>query len=155
IGDEGTGKSTLLRYLNGDNEINQFVSVKGDYANRFKKIVYLPQILPLEFEEYTINNFIYKDEDPNLMRYDLLYKVTGELSFTQDKIHSDQLMSTLLGGEKIKIQMVKMLMQDPDLLLLDEPTNDLDIQTIHWLENFIKNSSLTIVFVSHDETLLT
>ena len=49
IGDEGTGKSTLLRYLNGDNEINQFVSVKGDYANRFKKIVYLPQILPLEF----------------------------------------------------------------------------------------------------------
>lgn len=155
IGDEGTGKSTLLRYLNGDNEINQFVSVKGDYANRFKKIVYLPQILPLEFEEYTINNFIYKDEDPNLMRYDLLYKVAGELSFPQDKIHSDQLMSTLSGGEKIKIQLVKMLMQDPDLLLLDEPTNDLDIQTIHWLENFIKNSSLTIVFVSHDETLLT
>lgn len=101
IGDEGTGKSTLLRYLNGDNEINQFVSVKEDYANRFKKIVYLPQILPLEFEEYTINNFIYKDEDPNLMRYDLLYKVAGELLFPQDKIHSDQLMSTLSGGEKI------------------------------------------------------
>ena len=75
------------------------------------------------------------------MRYDLLYKVAGELSFPQDKIHSDQLMSTLSGGEKIKIQMVKMLMQDPDLLLLDEPTNDLDIQKIHWLENFIKNSS--------------
>lgn len=154
IGDEGTGKSTLLRYLNDDKEIHRFVSVKGDYVKHFKKVVYLPQMLPLELEEYTINDFIYKDEDPNLMRYDLLYKVAGELSFPQDKIHSNQLMSTLSGGEKIKIQLIKMLMQDPDLLLLDEPTNDLDSQTIHWLENFIINSSLTIVFVSHDETLL-
>src|SRR5699024_5371121 len=131
------------------------VSVKGDYVNHFKKVVYLPQMLPLELEEYTINDFIYKDEDPNLMRYDLLYKIAGDVAFPQDKIHSNQRMNTLSGGEKIKIQLVKMLMQDPDLLLLDEPTNDLDIQTIHWLENFIKNSSLTIVFVSHDETLLT
>lgn len=111
--------------------------------------------MPLELEEYTINDFIYKDEDPNLMRYDLLYKIAGDVAFPQDKIHSNQRMNTLSGGEKIKIQLVKILMQDPDLLLLDEPTNDLDIQTIHWLENFIKNSSLTIVFVSYDETLLT
>lgn len=154
IGDEGTGKSTLLRYLNNDLDIHHFVSVKGEYVNHFKKVVYLPQILPIAFEEYSINDFIYTGEEPNLMRYDLLYKAAGELAFPPNKIHSDQLMGTLSGGEKIKIQLIKMLMQDPDLLLLDEPTNDLDIQTIEWLEDFIKNSPLTIVYISHDETLL-
>lgn len=47
-----------------------------------------------------------------------------------------------------------MLFEKNDILLLDEPTNDLDIETLRWLEDFIINSKLPIIFVSHDETLL-
>lgn len=154
IGDEGTGKSTLLRYINNDKEVFEFVSIESEKTNHFQKIGYLPQIMPKSHESLTIQEYIYKNEDPNLMRYDLLYKVAGELSFPVDRIHSEQRLQTLSGGEKIKVQLIKLLMQDPDLVLLDEPTNDLDLQTVRWLENFIKKSPLTIVYVSHDEELL-
>ena len=54
----------------------------------------------------------------------------------------------------MKIQLAKILMEDPDILLLDEPTNDLDIETLEWLERFICNTKLPVLFVSHDETLI-
>lgn len=154
IGDEGTGKSSLIRYLNDDSAVEQYVSIKANYINQFHKVGYLPQILPEELNVLTIQEFIYKDEDPNLLRYDLLYKLTSELSFSVDKIHSEQRLQSLSGGEKIKIQLIKILMQDPDLLLLDEPSNDLDLQTVKWLEDFISKSPLAIIYVSHDEELL-
>lgn len=154
IGDEGTGKSTLLRYLNDEEEIFNYVSITGEKTNHFHKIGYLPQLLPANLAELTINDFIYLNEDPVMLRYDLMYKIAGELNFPKDKIHSDQLLNSLSGGEKIKIQLIKLLIQEPDLLLLDEPTNDLDLQTVKWLEDFIAKSPLTIVFVSHDEMLL-
>ena len=49
---------------------------------------------------------------------------------------------------------MKILYEDPDMLLLDEPSNDLDLKTLLWLEEFIRNTSLPLIFVSHDETLL-
>jgi len=154
IGDEGTGKSTLLRYLNKDKEIFNFISIKAEKVDHFQNIGYLPQIMSPALEDLSVNEFIYKGEDPNFIHYDLLYKYAAELSFPNEKINSNQLLKTLSGGEKIKIQLLKLLMQDPDLLLLDEPTNDLDLHTVKWMEEFIKNSSLTIIYVSHDEELL-
>lgn len=154
IGDEGTGKSSLIRYLNDDETINQYVIINADYTNHFQNVGYLPQILPEELNEFTVQEYIYKDEDPNLIRYDLLYKLASELDFSVNKMHSEQPVQSLSGGEKIKIQLIKILMQNPDLLLLDEPSNDLDLQTVQWLEKFIANSSLAIIYVSHDEELL-
>ena len=63
-------------------------------------------------------------------------------------------MKTLSGGEKIKVQLAKLLVDNCDILLLDEPTNDIDIDTLHWLEDFIINAKAAIIFISHDETLL-
>lgn len=54
------------------------------------------------------------------------------------------------GGEKFKISFSKLLVQSPDILILDEPTNHLDIETIRWLELFLKNYQGTVVFVTHD-----
>ena len=55
---------------------------------------------------------------------------------------------------KIKVQIIKLLLQEPSLIILDEPTNDLDLRTLIWLEEFIKDFKGGVIFVSHDETLL-
>lgn len=65
-----------------------------------------------------------------------------------------QKINTLSGGEKVKISILKLLLNEYDILFLDEPTNDLDIETLEWLEHFINNTNKPIMYVSHDETLL-
>ena len=58
------------------------------------------------------------------------------------------------GGQRTKIAFIKMLLSKPDILLLDEPTNHLDIETIEWLEQYLKNYKSTLVIVSHDRMFL-
>ena len=62
--------------------------------------------------------------------------------------------SEFSGGQKTRIAFIKLLISKPDILLLDEPTNHLDIETIEWLENYLKNYSKAVVIVSHDRMFL-
>ena len=62
--------------------------------------------------------------------------------------------SEFSGGQRTKIAFIKMLLTKPDILLLDEPTNHLDIETIQWLENYLKSYKSTLVIVSHDRLFL-
>lgn len=66
----------------------------------------------------------------------------------------DQPTATFSGGWRMRIELAKLLLQEPDILLLDEPTNHLDINSIQWLENFLKNYSGAILLVSHDKAFL-
>ena len=63
-------------------------------------------------------------------------------------------MKTLSGGERIKLQLASLLLRECDVLLLDEPSNDLDLAAITWLETFLQHTEKTVLYVSHDETLL-
>ena len=63
-------------------------------------------------------------------------------------------METLSGGEKVKAQMMKLLLTEPTVLLLDEPSNDIDVETLEWLEQLIQNWKHIVLFISHDETLI-
>ena len=62
----------------------------------------------------------------------------------------DRPTSEFSGGWRMRIELAKLLLKDPDVLLLDEPTNHLDIESIQWLEEFIKTSSKAVVVISHD-----
>lgn len=66
----------------------------------------------------------------------------------------DNLTDTFSGGWRMRIELAKLLLQNNDLLLLDEPTNHLDIESIIWLENFLKSYSGAVVIVSHDKMFL-
>ena len=63
-------------------------------------------------------------------------------------------MSELSGGEKVKAQMMRLLMEDVTVLLLDEPSNDIDLATLELLEKLIREWEHIVVFISHDETLI-
>ena len=80
--------------------------------------------------------------------------VAKQVGLSANFFDSEQVIATLSGGEKVKLQLARLLLDDPDILLLDEPTNDIDLPTLQWLEGFINRCGKPILYVSHDETLI-
>ena len=79
-------------------------------------------------------------------------KMLPEMGFTSED--GDRLVSAFSGGWQMRMSLGKILLQKPDLLLLDEPTNHLDLETIEWLETYLKGLKNPIVIVSHDREFL-
>lgn len=65
-----------------------------------------------------------------------------------------RLSSEFSGGWRMRIELAKILLQDPDLILLDEPTNHLDIESVQWLEDFLINSAKAVIIISHDRAFI-
>ncbi len=79
-------------------------------------------------------------------------KILPDLGFNNED--GDRLVSSFSGGWQMRMSLGKILLQEPDVLLLDEPTNHLDLETIEWLENYLKNLKTPMVIVSHDREFL-
>lgn len=79
-------------------------------------------------------------------------KILPEMGFQVED--GDRLVSAFSGGWQMRMSLGKILLQEPDLLLLDEPTNHLDLETIEWLENYLKKLLTPMVIVSHDREFL-
>jgi ATP-binding cassette, subfamily F, member 3 len=79
-------------------------------------------------------------------------KILPEMGFTSED--GDRLVSAFSGGWQMRMSLGKILLQAPDLLLLDEPTNHLDLETIEWLENYLRGLTTPMVVVSHDRAFL-
>ena len=149
IGEEGNGKSTLLKAILG---IADFAEVEGTINIKGNRIGYLEQSLTEEDLKKTGYEYLFMDAADYYNKINSFYKYLDRLNLKDDLL--DRKLKTLSGGEKVKIRIVKLLVEEYDILLLDEPTNDLDIETLEWLENFINKLEQPIIYVSHDETLL-
>lgn len=79
-------------------------------------------------------------------------KILPEMGFIEDD--GDRLVSAFSGGWQMRMSLGKILLQQPDILLLDEPTNHLDLETIEWLETYLKGLKTPMVIVSHDREFL-
>ena len=153
IGEEGNGKSTLLKLLMNDALVSDYVSYTGEIQKSYNRYAYLPQTLPENERKLSLNDYFFGDLEVEL-DYNKLYRFAQELKFDSQRFTSQQTLASLSGGELLKIQLLKILSTDWDLLFLDEPSNDLDLDTLIWLENFLQNTPRTVIFVSHDESLL-
>ena len=142
IGDNGTGKTTLLKI------INQVVSAdEGSFTLGSKvKIGYYDQEHHVLHDEKTIFDEI-SDDYPSLTHTQIrntlaAFQFTGEEVFKQIR--------TLSGGEKGRVSLAKLMLSEANFLILDEPTNHLDITSKEILEEALNNYSGTVLYVSHD-----
>lgn len=149
IGEEGNGKSTLLKAF-----INEcsYAEITGTINSKNYKIGYLEQTINDNLLDISVNNFLFIDGDDYYNKINNFYKYLELINLNDDILK--QTINTLSGGEKVKIRILKLLLEEYDILFLDEPTNDLDIKTLEWLEQFINTTDKPIIFISHDEVLL-
>lgn len=154
IGEEGNGKSSLLKLIYDEALVSDYVEYTGEIGKKGLRLGYLPQELPREVREITAGEYCaqcptFWDQTPRD-----LAELAGLLALPMEIFYSDQPMDTLSGGEKVKLQLARLLMDQPDVLLLDEPSNDLDLETLEWLEIFLQECPQAVLYISHDETLL-
>ncbi len=149
IGEEGNGKSTLLKCILG---ICDYATITGTIITKENKIGYLEQSISESNLHKKVYDYLFTDDNDYYNKINYLYKHLNTIKL-EDTI-LDQTLSTLSGGEKVKINILKLLLDEYDIYFLDEPTNDLDIETLEWLESFVNNCQKPIIYISHDEILL-
>ena len=150
IGEEGNGKSTLLKTLMGE-RLADF-SIRGEIQSDFQSLAYIPQHLPEELKKKSLQDYFFLESSD--LDYSLLYRLAEDLHFDSDRFSSDQEIGSLSGGEALKIQLIHELAKPFEILFLDEPSNDLDLETIDWLKGQIQKLRQTVIFISHDEDFL-
>lgn len=150
IGEEGNGKSTLLKILMGE-ALSDF-TIKGNIQSDYQSLAYIPQKLPEELKKKTLHDYFFLDSID--LDYSILYRLAEELHFDSNRFASDQKIGNLSGGEALKIQLIHELAKPFEILFLDEPSNDLDLETVDWLKGQIQKTRQTVIFISHDEDFL-
>ena len=142
IGDNGTGKTTLLKILNGLIQADE-----GEFRLGSKvKIAYYDQEHAVLHMEKTLFNEI-QDTYPD-MNNTRVRNVLAAFLFTGDDVYKK--VGDLSGGERGRVSLAKLMLSDANFLILDEPTNHLDIQGKEVLEEAIRNYEGTVLYVSHD-----
>ena len=142
IGENGKGKSTLIKTLMG---IIPKISGKFTYGYNVNKEYFDQQMEFLNDANTVFDEYLqaFPTEDPQQVRNILgTFMFSGEDVFKKIKV--------LSGGEKVRLQLCKILRKSPNLLILDEPTNHLDIYSKEKLESLLTEYNGTVLFVSHD-----
>ena len=148
VGKNGAGKTTLLRLIAGE-----YQPTSGRIAKETDMTIgYLPQVM-LFHDDRTLREemMLVAHEDEARFVAEMDRTVIG-LGFERKDF--DRPCSEFSGGWRMRIELAKILLSHPDLLLLDEPTNHLDIESIQWLEDFLKSSPSAVLMVSHDRAFI-
>lgn len=154
IGEEGNGKSTLMKWLYDPELTSSYTEWEGERITAGETLGYLPQELPetdrdKTLYEYFSESHLFFDQNPKD-----LAQMAMEFHVPPDFFYQDQKLGSLSGGEKVKAQLMRILIDKPTVLLLDEPSNDLDIRTLELLERLFLQWEHILLFISHDETLI-
>ena len=143
VGKNGCGKSSLLKTIYGEYELDTgkiFKDPKVEVAYLYQDFSNIANIKVIDLVLQGIN---YEE-----------YKSSADFILNNLKLSPDLEFSSLSGGQKKRAMLARTLTLDTEILLLDEPTNHLDIESIQWLEEYIKNSSKAVITISHDRAFL-
>ena len=154
IGEEGNGKSTLMKWIYDPALTEGYAEARGTRVLGNEKLGYLPQELPEQDREKTLYEFFTEEEGFWNRTPKELAELAGKFGVASEFFYREQRMDSLSGGEKVKAQLMKLLIQEPTVLLLDEPSNDIDLASIKLLETVINDWKKIVLFISHDETLI-
>lgn len=154
IGEEGNGKSTILKLIAAPEEALAYCTYTGDICFAGEKLGYLPQEVPQSKRDMSACDFCLESEAFQNLSPREMNALCAKVRLDPAVCYADCPVRSLSGGEKIKLQLMLMLAENPTILLLDEPSNDLDLPALAFLEHFIGTCELPVVFISHDETLL-
>lgn len=154
IGEEGNGKSILLKTIVDRENTEKFASISGEIYKNNEIIGYLPQSLPSEYKNMTSLAYLYHKLSYESVDYNLLYRYISEFALPDDFLSEDRTMASLSGGEKIKFILLVEMLKEPSVFLFDEPSNDLDYESVAWLGDFMEKLEIPLIFVSHDTNLL-
>jgi ATPase subunit of ABC transporter with duplicated ATPase domains len=155
IGEEGNGKSTLLKYL-------MDLPLPGFEAEGNKSldgpVGYLEQDLRLRWGETNVlDYFLLDDPDGVIEDYTLLGEIPAFLEkehFPKESFSPTKTMGEFSGGEIVRLALAKLKLRPYRSFLLDEPSNDLDLESLSLLREFLHRVSVPVLFVSHDERLI-
>ena len=153
VGKNGAGKTTLLKLIAGE-----YQPTSGRIAREADMTIgYLPQVMlfhddrTLREEVMTVHHQSKEETDEARFIAEMDRTIIG-LGF--ERRDFERPCSEFSGGWRMRIELAKILLRHPDLLLLDEPTNHLDIESIQWLEDFLKSSPSAVLMVSHDKAFI-
>lgn len=144
IGINGSGKTTLLRIISG-----LFQPNTGTVTMRKDLKVCLLEQDPLYISDISVlqHTLPVEGEIKDEYHYKSILSRLGISNYNEKT-------GELSGGQRRKADLARVLAAEPDLLLLDEPTNHLDLETIEWLQNYLINTSIAVIFVTHDRYFL-
>ncbi len=154
IGEEGNGKSTLMKWIYDPSLIENYIEADGERVMGNERLGYLPQEMPDEDKKKTVYEYFSEEEIFWEKTPKELSVIAGKFGIKNDFFYSSQMMGSLSGGEKVKVQLMRLFIRDVSVLLLDEPSNDIDIATLTLLEKTINEWKHIVLFISHDETLI-
>ena len=152
IGPNGAGKSTLIKILANQTDVDS-----GKVARKSGlKVGFLFQVPEFKKDD-TLLGTVSESLDPNMDDWEKQMKALEFLSLLnlEDENYTPETeVSTLSGGWKKKIALIRELAKEPDLLLLDEPTNHLDVESILWLEQVLNKATFAFIVITHDRAFL-
>ena len=155
VGKNGAGKTTLLRLIAGE-----YQPTSGRIAKDADMTIgYLPQVMLFQ-DDKTLREEVMSVFCQQSGQYSISEAVfVAEMDRTIiglgfERKDFERPCSEFSGGWRMRIELAKILLSHPDLLLLDEPTNHLDIESIQWLEDFLKTSPSAVLMVSHDRAFI-
>lgn len=151
VGANGYGKSTLLKILAGELKPDEGEVITGPTV----KIAHFHQILPEMNENQRMIEYVREASNEITDTEGFRYSASQMLERFLFPLHTHGTpIGKLSGGERKRLHLLKLLMEQPNVLLLDEPTNDLDIETLGVLEDFIEHFPGVVIAISHDRFFL-